>query len=76
MATTKKHTSRNEDALLKAGLSKYGKRAYNTSLKEGYQVAVLRGNSILTIDPDGEKVKIATIEQTQTRITQRVFNLK
>ena len=76
MATTKKSTSHNEDTLLKEGLSKYGKRAYNKSLKDGHQVTVLNGNSIFTVDSDRNKVKIATIEKTRTKVTQRVFNLK
>lgn len=65
-----------EDTLIQTGLSKYGRRAYDTSIAEGRSVSVLRGNSILLIDPSGVKKKIATVKQAKTKITQRKFSLK
>ena len=75
MTTTKKIIS-SEDALIKEGLSKYGRRAYDTSLENGLHVAVLRGNNILKINAKGEQIKIATIDQTRTKVIQRKFSLK
>ena len=65
-----------EVTLIRKGLSKYGRRAYKTSLAEGNNTTVLRGNSILTVTPDGEQVKIASVLQTRTKVTQRKFKLK
>lgn len=65
-----------EITLIRKGLSKYGRRAYKTSLAEGYNTTVLRGNSILTVTPDGEELKIASVLQTRTKVTQRKFKLR
>lgn len=65
-----------EDTLIQTGLSKYGRRAYDTSIAEGRCVSVLRGNSILLIDSDDVKKEIATIKKAKTKITQRKFSLK
>ena len=75
MTTTKK-VILSEVACIEEGLSKYGRRAYDTSLENGVQVTVLRGNNILKIDANGGQEKIATIEKTRTKVTQRVFSLK
>lgn len=65
-----------EDTLIQTGLSKYGRRAYDTSIAEGRSVSVLRGNSILLIDSNGDKKEIATVKKAKTKITQRKFSLK
>ena len=39
-----------EEVLIQTALSKYGRRAYDTSIAEGHCVSVLRGNSILLVD--------------------------
>ena len=53
-----------EEVLIQTALSKYGRRAYDTSIAEGHCVSVLRGNSILLVD------------SAKTKITQRKFSLK
>lgn len=75
MKTTKK-VILSDYARIKEGLSRYGRRAYDTSLENGLLVAVLRGNNILKINAKGEQIKIATIEQTRTKVIQRKFSLK
>ena len=65
-----------EEVLIQTALSKYGRRAYDTSIAEGHCVSVLRGKSILLLDSSGIIKKIATVKQAKTKITQRKFSLK
>ena len=42
-----------EEVLIQTALSKYGRRAYDTSIAEGHFFSVVRGNSILLVDSSG-----------------------
>lgn len=71
-----KKERKNEAELIQDGLSKYGRRAYKSSLAAGHAPAVLCGNTIYTVNADGRKTKVASVKQARTKVSQYRFNIR
>lgn len=67
---------KSEAEMIQDGLSKYGRRAYDSALAAGYAPAVLRGNTIYTVNANGQRTKVASVKQARIKVSQYKFNIR
>lgn len=65
-----------EEERIVAGLKRFGRRAYNETLKQGGEATVLRGNKICRVNGRGDVSVIEELGQTRYRVTQNTYKLK
>ena len=65
-----------EEDLIKSGLRKHGRRAYDSALSKNVSVTVLRGNKVCQVNPDKSVTIIETRDKTKHKVTQKKYKLK
>ena len=65
-----------EEESLRAGIKKYGRDAYKTTLSKGIAATVLEGNKICKISPDGKKTVLAQVRNSGVKVTRRSFKIE
>jgi hypothetical protein len=73
---TKINVHKKEQDVIIEQLSKYGRKAYDTTLANGVSVTILKGNDVCRIDPNGDVSVVTRIKKAKVKVTESKFKLK
>jgi len=65
-----------DSEILRHAMKKSGNDAYQSALKAGISVTILKGNKIQRIEPSGKIVTISTIDLSNKRVLPNRIHLK